>query len=87
MAYGFKDYLLCAGSSEEYKRKLSRKCSKCKKSSKQISLLKEKDKINDSILDEDDNFGWIVFTISSHLLVIWSKQPAIGNNFISAEEN
>ena len=48
-----KDCLLCASFSEDQKRKLNSKHSKGKKSVKETAV--EKPKIDDSILDEDDN--------------------------------
>ena len=46
---------LCVAFSEDQKRKLSAKLSKGKKLVKETSLRKEKDKIDDSILDEEDS--------------------------------
>ena len=50
-----KDCLLCIAFSEDQKRKLAEKLSKGKKSLKESTLQKEKDKIDDSILDEEDS--------------------------------
>ena len=50
-----KDCLLCIAFSEDQKRKLTEKLSKGKKSLKESTLQKEKDKIDDSIMDEEDN--------------------------------
>ena len=50
-----KDCLLCIAFSEDQKRKLAEKLSKGKKSLKESTLQKEKEKIDDSILDEEDS--------------------------------
>ena len=50
-----KDCLLCVAFSEDQKRKLAEKFSKGKKSVKETALQKEKEKIDDSILDEEDS--------------------------------
>ena len=60
-----KDCLLCVAFSEDQKQKLTEKLSKGKKSVKETSLQKEKDKIDDSILDDENSS----IGLSSHSIV------------------
>ena len=69
-----KDCLLCVAFSEDQKRKLAEKLSKGKKSVKETALQKEKDKIDDSILDEEDSS----IGMSSHSVV--AGQSSGSNN-------
>ena len=64
-----KDCLLCVDFSEDQKRKLTEKLSKGKKSVKETALQKEKDKMDDSILDEEDS----TIGMSSHFVVAGQK--------------
>ena len=69
-----KGCLLCVMFSEDQKRKLAEKLSKGKKSGKETALQKEKDKIDDSILDEEDSS----IGVSSHSVV--AGQSSGSNN-------
>ena len=60
-----KDCLLCIAFSEDQKRTLAEKLSKGKKSLKESTLQKEKEQIDDSILDEEDS----LVGMSSHSVV------------------
>ena len=83
------DCLLCASFSEDQKRKLSVKHSKGKKSVKETSL--EKSKIDDSILDEDDNSSVtnVAHSSSSNnqaLAAILSQLTSISNRLSAVEK-
>ena len=84
-----KDCLLCASFSEGQKRKLTVKHSKGKKSVKETSL--EKSKIDDSILDEDDNSSVNIVAQSSSsqnqaLVAILSQLISILNRLSAVEK-
>ena len=84
-----KECLLCASFSEDQKRKLTVKHSKGKKSVKETSL--EKSKIDDSILDEDDNSSVVnVAHLSSSnnqaLAAILSQLTSISNRLSAVEK-
>ena len=83
-----KECLLCASFLEDQKRKLTVKHSKGNKSVKETSL--EKSKIDDSILDEDDNLSVNVANSSSSnnqaLAAILSQLTSISNRLSAVEK-
>ena len=84
-----KDCLLCASFSEDQKRKLASKHSKGKKSVKETTV--EKPKIDDSILDEDDNSSVTNVAQSSTsnnqaLAAILSQLTSISNRLSAVEK-